>query len=97
MANWVRTLDIAYAWKQAKNEEITLTTLADIIAGKLKEFHLEGDFELQGIIDDFEILASDPEVDFASFNEVMDDLYNWADTPLDNEWNGKKNCWISTL
>ena len=97
MPQWVRTLDIKDSWEKSNDEEIPVYELAKEIASKLKEFHIEDDYELQEIIEDFEGLSEDKNLTFDEFNYSMNNLYDWADTPLDSEWNGKKNCWIKTF
>ena len=97
MAQWVRRLNIKDAWKQAQEDEITSIDLAKVIVEKLKRFNLEDDWELQDIITEFESFIEDNEDDDSWFNSIFNSLYDWADTPLDNEWNGKKNCWIETF
>jgi hypothetical protein len=92
MAQWVRKLRIKEEWEQAKDGSLSVKRLADIIVRKLNRFNLSDDLELQGIIDDMEMLNDDAATE--DFDYIMQNLYDWADTPLDNEWNGKKNCWI---
>lgn len=35
--------------------------------------------------------------DVEVFDSAMYDLYEWADTALDENWNGKKMCWVKTV
>ena len=97
MAKWMYTLDIVAEWEASNDDESLVYKTADAIARKLKAFSIEGDSALDDIIEEFEILALDPDSDYDSFNYAMQNLYDWADTPLDSEWNGKKNCWIETF
>ena len=46
------------------------------------------------LVDELQDLANDPDADARDFDYVWNDLYDWADTPLDANWNGKKVCWI---
>lgn len=104
MANWKRNLEIAAEWKQAKNGEISIAKLADIIVQKLKTItkFVDQDIEQEKeeIIEDFTDIAN-PESDVYNNTEVFDNamerLYNWGDIPLDAEWNGEKVCWIGVL
>lgn len=96
MSNWVRVLNIKEEWKKANDFEISVQELSKVIYTRLENFSLKNDFTLQDIIEDFKRLAEDELSDFDEFNFVMQYLYDWADTPLDREWNGKKNCWIET-
>lgn len=98
MAQWIRTLDIADAWEQAKDGEIGSKELAVIIAKKLEDFGLVNDDELDQIILEFKEYAEYAEEgDIDEFDSIMSSLYNWADIPLDDKWNGKKNCWVKTF
>lgn len=53
--------------------------------------------DLEEIYMQFRDLSEDPEADGDMFDWIMEDLYNWADTSLDGEWNGKKLCWVETM
>lgn len=97
MSKWVRKLNIVSEWKVSNENEALVYKTADSIAKKLKAFNVQGDGVLDELIEDFELLAEDEEANYDSFNYYMEKLYSWADTPLDNEWNGKKNCWIETF
>jgi hypothetical protein len=95
MAQWVHNLRIKKEWEAAKNDEITIKDLATSIAKKLKKFRLDEDYELQDIIDQFEFFPLDMGKD--DFDYIMEELYDWADRPLDNTFGGKKNCWIEVF
>jgi hypothetical protein len=95
MSQWVRTLDIKTEWDQVADDKLSINELASIIAKKLNRFGLVDDVELQGIIDDMEMLGEDATIE--DFNCIMENLYDWADTPLDNEFGGKRNCWVKTF
>lgn len=100
MSNWQRTLDIKKYWDQANDGEITVRKLAEEIAeglANIKPFSSEFQYlndERDELIDTFQDAAADEELDFAAFNYYMNDLYDWADSSLDDKWNGKKVCWI---
>ena len=100
MANWIRTLDIRDAWKQANEHEIPVFKLASVVADRLSkqapipDEHAEN--LRQELIDDFQALAEDECDSFEEFNYYMNDLYNWGDISLDGKFNGKKVCWIAT-
>jgi hypothetical protein len=95
MAQWVHHLSIKNEGKAARHDEITIKELATSIAKKLKKFRLDEDYELQDLIDQFEFFPIDADKD--NFDYIMEDLYNWADRPLNNTFGGKKNCWIETF
>jgi hypothetical protein len=95
MAQWVRKLDIAESWQNCKQGKITVKELAEDIVKKLEAFEHTGDDELQYIIQQFKDI--DATSNFDDFDEVMEALYDWADTPLDDVRNGRKNCWINVF
>ena len=102
MANWQRTLDISESWNKEDSVSLTgIQTLAKEIATKLTNLatftNEEIELEKEDIIDAFNDLSKDKEANLCSFNSLMDELYNWADTPLDNKLGGKKVCWIKTF
>jgi hypothetical protein len=101
MANWQRTLILNPEWDQALSYEITPQALAASIASKLKNlrpFGLE-DIEAERVelVEEFEYLSDSDETDFQEINDLMSQLYDWGDTPLDGHWNGKKVCFIDTI
>lgn len=49
------------------------------------------------IIPMFEELVDTENDDADDFDYALENLYDWADTSLDNEWGGKKMCWVSTV
>ena len=53
--------------------------------------------DLDEIIDEFEWVAKDEAADDDEFDNVMDQLYDWADTTLDSKWPPSKLCWIATF
>lgn len=105
MANWQRTLNLLPEWKQAKEGKITVSQLAGVIAERLaslEPFENDSDGLILNehhdeIVDEFNYLARDPDTEASDFDCVMEMLYNWADTPLDTSWNGKKVCWVKTI
>jgi len=101
MAQWQRKLKLKDVWNDVDDGKMTVQELAGIVANrleKLKDFGDEDvDFEKQDIVDEFKGLSEDPGADLNDFNNVMCSLYDWADIPLDNEWPGKKVCWVETF
>jgi hypothetical protein len=45
----------------------------------------------------FEAIVEGENEDEQEFNNALDYLYDWGDASLDNEWGGKKMCWVSTV
>jgi hypothetical protein len=100
MANWQRRLDISEIWKQGEERTITYQELAAGIATALralKPFNDEElDFEREDVADEFEGLSQDSTASVAAFDDVMDRLYDWADTPMGGgEFPYRKRaCWV---
>lgn len=102
MADWQRTLHIEEEWNEAKDDKIDIWTLAKTVADKLRKLAPFPGFddindERDSIADELEGFAEDPDGDKDDFDCIMTRLYDWADTPLDSNWNGKKVCWVKTF
>lgn len=101
MANWQRELNIKESWLLAKEGTIVIQALAGEIAKKLKTMKPLNneviDHERLEIADEFLAISEDSEADTEAFDYTMERLYDWADTPLDERWNGKKACWVKIL
>ena len=100
MANWQRVLKLGPEFVKARDGELPIWELARVTAGRLKAIAPIDDAldaEREDLIYDFELIAKDrDDASREEFDDVMARLYDWADTPLDGEWNGKKLCWIDT-
>lgn len=101
MANWQRKLRLQPEWGQRQDNEITAHQLAAAIARKLRAlrpFHDESiDDERDEIADEFDAFSRDAEADVDDFDDVMTRLYDWGDIRLDDNWNGKKVCWVDSI
>lgn len=97
MANWQRKLSIKDVW----DCDLPIQKVAEAIAKRLKKLRPFGDDFLDeerlDLVDEFESLSTYENLTDDQFNDAMDSLYDWADTPLDEEWNGKKACWVETF
>lgn len=96
MARWQRTLDLKDVW-----ESKDLSLIARTIAQRLTEIEpLENEHSetlRQELIENFSDLADEPAPDVDDFDDLMDKLYDWADTRLDNKpLGGKRVCWVAT-
>lgn len=95
MANWTRKLNLKDVWESAD-----LALISRTAAQRLKNMRpLEDsdlDEERQDFAEEFESLSEDPDTTVSDFDDTMRRLYDWADTPLDSKWNGKKVCWVET-
>ena len=100
MARWQRTLKLQPEWDKAAEDEITVNQLAGVIARRLKDLRPFGgdlaylDEARDEIVDEFDWLAKDADAGTDDFDNIMESLYDWADTRLDDDWNGKKVCWV---
>ena len=97
MANWQRKLALKDVWE---SEDVHL--VAKMIAKRLREMKPFGDDydlddEKDELADEFEGLSEDKSADTNDFDNVMSSLYDWADTPLDDNWPPKKACWVETF
>lgn len=101
MAKWERKLDLAPEWQQAEDHEIAVQQLATVVAKRLEALQpfvgenesLER--EKQVLVEEFQDLSEDEDADTDDFDILLTALYDWADTSLDDNWNGRKACWIS--
>lgn len=110
MSEWQYELDVKKSWKEALEKKITIMELSEIMFHKLEKLeqkinlnqkipsHINDD--LGDIISEFEDISLDygeKEEDLTSyFNDCMQQLYDWADMSLDDNFGGKKICWIGT-
>lgn len=51
----------------------------------------------EDILPMFEEVSQDADMGEDDFDFAMEELYDWADTSLDNKFGGVKMCWINTL
>jgi seryl-tRNA synthetase len=103
MANWQRTLRLNPEWDQAQEHLITTQELARSVAAKIRAMRpFMGELEnltdeVVEIADELEGLAEDQSATQQDFNCVMQSLYDWGDQKLDENWNGKKVCFVDTM
>jgi hypothetical protein len=108
MAKWQRVLDLLPEYEafqedsDAAYDETKLAALAGVVATRLKALEPFGepnadlDSDRDDLVSDFEDFQQNPG-SVEEFNSLMAELYDWADTPLDNEFAGKKACWVKTF
>lgn len=101
MAKWQRTLDISDQFQAAKAKEITTQDLAKVVSSRLQNLKPLGNKQINAekmeIAEEFDDIGTDSEASVECFDAAMERLYDWADTPLDPSWNGKKVCWVKTF
>ena len=95
MADWQRRLDMKDVWESG-DIPLIARTAADRLEA-LAPFGSYLDDEKLDLVDELRGLADDSEATIGDFNNVWDRVYDWADTPLDSRFNGKKVCWIATF
>lgn len=103
MANWKHTLDISDIWdaglemdelgrKIARKLSRKFSSLLDFDSGNY-------DIELEYIIDCFDNITEFDDVSpEEEFDDVMEQLYNWADQEVEpfGMWPRNKMCWVKT-
>jgi len=93
MSRWLNRLELIDIWKKYRADKIAIAEAGKEVAKrirKLKCFEAEKE-TLEDIACDFECVET-----VEDFDSVLNDLYDWGDTPLDNRFGGKKLCWIAT-
>jgi hypothetical protein len=95
MANWVHRINLKQAWAKADEDE-NFRALSKVVIDKLKmiDFGPDYNYDRDEIINEFQYLIDDEESNINDFNSLWNTFYDFADTPLDNKWNGKKLLWV---
>lgn len=100
MARWVTTIDLSDVWGQAADGRMAIANLAKVVADRLAGLVLPPIIpvalavERDSIADEFAALSQDEHAAAEEFDDILGRLYDWGDTALDKNWNGKKVCWI---
>ena len=97
MGKWQNKLELKDLWKAREEKKISVSELAREIAKRIRTLPCYDDYdlELEDISTEFETI--DNNVD--DFDNVLERLYDWADTPLPTprgEWQ-RRLCWVSTV
>jgi len=94
MSQWQSRLDLKDLWTRRKEGKLTIQQLAKAIAKRIRKhpFYEREEDTLEEIALNFECCEEDVE----EFDNILSDLYDWANTPLDNNFGGKKMCWVAT-
>lgn len=101
MARWQRQLELGDIMSAVRKGSTTLPQAAGEIAARLKAVRrFPADPDINEARDDivqlFRDYAADGLNDVEDFDGILSELYDWADTPLDGNYLGRKVCWIST-
>lgn len=100
MAKWQQTLDLTSVFRKYDDGDMTIQQAAESTAGMMLSMPalcikpIE-EKRLQ-IADEFMFLSKDEHAEVSDFDEIMHRLYDWADTSLDGDWDGRKVCWVRT-
>lgn len=102
MTKWKSELDLTPEWGKASNGEITARELAAVIASRLSRIRNIGDDwldeEKEAIAEQFLDLSEDVDAGTDHFDDLMSDLYDWADTKISGDFfNAVKACWVKTF
>ena len=94
MAQWVHELNFKDLWEAHDKESISLPIMAKEVAKRIENapFYKKYENYLEMIVEDFKEAKEVEDFDYA-----LEQLYDWADMPLDDKCNGKKMCWIRTF
>lgn len=97
MSNWVNKLDLKDLWKARDEGKLTIQELAKEVAKRIKNKHFYNRYkdELEEIVMDFE----DCPEDVGEFDNILERLYDWADTPLPTPEGQmqRKICWVAAF
>jgi len=108
MANWqyrINFTDSREAYdkdgdlqKMALAHVIKIKELIESVKKDLRRTIREMAKELENeILPMFEEVAENEDMDVDDYDNALECLYDWADTPLDRQWAGKKMCWVETM
>ena len=104
MARWQFKIDLTPIWKKSTPLDTAvyiverINALVPEIRKRKSDVYQDMADELENdILPLFEELVEVANNDADDFDLALESLYDWADTPLDNEWGGKKMCWICTI
>ena len=84
MPRWNHTINLNPEWKQAKDGEISISTLIDAIIARFKHLPSSLQEEVQSNLDDLKSLQEEAfdlqdDVDANEFDEIWREIYDWAD------------------
>ncbi len=96
MSNWINKLSLKDLWKARDENNLTIQQLAQQVAKRIEKMPCYKKYEkyLRVIVSEFRCCEEDIE----EFDNILKDLYDWADTPLRTPRGEmqRKLCWIAT-
>ena len=100
MAAWMRTLNMRKGFNDFRAGNTTISELAFYVARSLKAldpYKLEEiNEQLDDLVDMFDGFARSGSDDVDEFDDMMNELYDWADQKLDSTWPGTGVAWVIT-
>lgn len=97
MSNWKYKLRVGQDRRDYENRCITLQELGKCFAAKIRALPCYGKEESQfSSVDEIDDCARefDHVSDVEDFDNILEALYDWGDTVLDDGWPRTKMCWI---
>ena len=96
MSKWVNRLDLKDLWVKRNEGKLTIQELGKQVARRIRKMPVYKKYEeeLEDIADSFDYVE-----DVEEFDDVLAQLYDWADCPLytPKGYMPRKTCWISTF
>ena len=103
MADWQFKLNLHDKWDTDDVHQISadacekIEKLLEEIKLRKHPVYVEMAESLEDILCNMKIVRDDPDASDEDFNNALESLYDWGDTQLDDNWGGKKMCWINTV
>ncbi len=107
MTKWIYRLSFKDLWEAKEKDNITIQELSKKVAEKIKSasFYKTYEGDLEPIVEEFEGLSEDEDIDsfdVTLFDNILSTLYDWADQDVHNSPNTpfhkrRKMCWIETF
>jgi hypothetical protein len=94
MAKWYYRLELIDLWKQHK--ELGPQKLAQEVAKSLDALVIDNEYhetQKKTLVREFLLFSKDNSVDFDDFDEVLEELYQWADQLYEQG----RLCWVKTF
>ena len=93
MTDWQRKIQLGDVWESGDVQLIAKTTADRLETLQPLTFPVL-EKRKKVLIKRLRRLENSPAATPKDFDVVWEQLYDWADAPLDERWNGKKVCWI---
>jgi hypothetical protein len=101
MVNWLRELDVAKEWNEVDEDATKIVGLCKVIVEKLANLNVFDDSDIEDekerIMAEFQDLIDIECEDFLMFNDVWEELYDWADQTTRDGGKTGKVCWVKII